>query len=63
MCLWGQRHGPGIDDTLRTDGAGHTQHRTVKVVSGGSATALPRSLERSLRELKNAGGDTGDVRD
>jgi hypothetical protein len=46
----------GLIDTLRVIGAGYTQHRDDKTASGGSATALPRSLERIPRELKTQEG-------
>jgi hypothetical protein len=46
----------GSIDTLGASDAGDTQSRVVKVVSGGSATVLPRSTGRRLRELKTQEG-------
>jgi hypothetical protein len=52
----------GSIDTLGASDAGDTQSRVVKVVSGGSATALPRSSGHTPEGAENAGGDTGDGR-
>jgi hypothetical protein len=43
-------------DTLGASDAGDTQSRVVKVVSGGSATVLPRSPGTRPRELKTQEG-------
>jgi hypothetical protein len=48
--------GQRLIDTLRVIDAGYTQHRIEKAASGGSATAFPRSLETSPRELKTQEG-------
>jgi hypothetical protein len=39
-------------DTLQASRQVHTQGLAVKVMSGGSATAFPRSPERGPRELE-----------
>jgi hypothetical protein len=46
----------GIDDTLRVNGTGHTQHRTAKAASGGSAMALPRSRVNARGSMKSRRG-------
>jgi len=46
----------GSIDTLGASDVGDTQPCVVKAVSGGGATALPRSTRRNLRELKTQEG-------